>query len=118
MAKGPGGQEPRLLVLSLCTLSFRLLCPLLKTKVLPCTPRHCVSYWGLDQKQIPGRSQCWGLASTPLSQEMGVLNGPLRQGRTPQSPDCVLTNWVAGLRLIEERPGAGALGVGEWGRMS
>lgn len=48
VAKGKGKQEPRLLVLSLRALSFRLPCPLLKAEFLAYAPWPCVVNWALD----------------------------------------------------------------------
>lgn len=90
IAKGKGEPEPRLLAPSLSSLSFQLLCPLLKAKLLSFTLASCRQ---LGSEPEPRPEPVLGLSLYSTWPGGRALNGPRRLGRTPLSLDCLLTNW-------------------------
>lgn len=91
IANGKGERDPKLLVASLSSLSFQLFCPLLKAKLLSCTLASC-GQLGPEPDPEPRPEPVLGLSLYSTWPGGRALNGALRQGRTPQSLDCLLTN--------------------------
>lgn len=125
-AESKGERDPKLLVPSLSPLSSQLFCPLLKAKLLSCALASC-GQLGPEPDPEPRPEPVVGLSLCSAWPGGRALNGALRQGRTPQSLDCLLTNReVLGTKVRKvgshpkkaRRRGSRSLGIGQKGLTS